>query len=64
MDPRRSIMICRDDRESKMNSKLKMTIVGAGIWGENHAQIYQAHPFCEVAAVCDEKEEISPTLRR
>ncbi|MDR0598800.1 MAG: Gfo/Idh/MocA family oxidoreductase [Treponema sp.] len=38
-----------------MNSKLKMAIVGAGIWGENHAKIYQAHPFCEVAAVCDEK---------
>jgi predicted dehydrogenase len=38
-----------------MNSKLKMAIVGAGIWGENHAKIYQAHPFCEVVAVCDEK---------
>jgi predicted dehydrogenase len=37
-----------------MNTKLKMAIVGAGIWGENHAKIYQAHPFCEVAAVCDE----------
>jgi predicted dehydrogenase len=40
-----------------MNSKLKMAIVGAGIWGENHAKIYQAHPFCEVVAVCDEKKE-------
>jgi predicted dehydrogenase len=36
-----------------MNTKLKMAIVGAGIWGENHAKIYQAHPFCQVAAVCD-----------
>jgi predicted dehydrogenase len=36
-----------------MNTKLKMAIVGAGIWGENHAAIYRAHPFCEVAAVCD-----------
>ena len=38
-----------------MNTKLKMAIVGAGTWGENHAKIYQAHPFCEVVAVCDEK---------
>jgi predicted dehydrogenase len=45
-----------------MNSKLKMAIVGAGIWGENHAKIYQAHPFCEVAAVCDEKKERAGAL--
>ncbi len=37
-----------------MNSKLKMAIVGAGIWGENHAKIYAAHPFAEVVAVCDQ----------
>jgi predicted dehydrogenase len=36
-----------------MTTKLKMAIVGAGIWGENHAKIYLAHPFCEVVAVCD-----------
>lgn len=36
-----------------MNTKLKMAIVGTGIWGENHAAIYRAHPFCEVVAVCD-----------
>lgn len=36
-----------------MNSKLKMAIVGAGIWGENHARIYQSHPFAEVVAICD-----------
>jgi predicted dehydrogenase len=41
--------------EDGMNTKLKMAIVGAGIWGENHAKIYKAHPFCEVVAVCDEK---------
>jgi predicted dehydrogenase len=39
-----------------MNSKLKMAIVGVGIWGENHAKIYKAHPFCEVVAVCDQKK--------
>lgn len=36
-----------------MNTKLKMGIVGAGIWGENHAKIYNSHPFCQVVAVCD-----------
>ncbi len=33
--------------------KVRMAIVGAGIWGENHARIYQAHPFCDVVALCD-----------
>lgn len=36
------------------NSKLKIAIVGAGIWGENHARIYQAHPFAEPVAICDQ----------
>ncbi len=39
-----------------MNTKLKMAIVGAGIWGENHAKIYEEHPFAEVVAVCDQNE--------
>jgi len=37
-----------------MNSNLKMAIVGAGLWGLNHGRIYQAHPFCELVAVCDQ----------
>lgn len=37
--------------------KVKMAIVGAGIWGENHAQIYQAHPFAETVAICDMNRE-------
>jgi predicted dehydrogenase len=36
-----------------MNTKLKMAIVGAGIWGENHIRIYQSHPFADVVAICD-----------
>jgi predicted dehydrogenase len=36
-----------------MHNKLKMAIVGTGTWGENHAKIYQAHPFAEVTAICD-----------
>ncbi len=36
-----------------MNSKLKIAIIGAGTWGENHAKIYNSHPFAEVVAVYD-----------
>jgi predicted dehydrogenase len=35
-------------------SKVKMAIVGAGTWGENHARIYQAHPLAEPVAICDQ----------
>jgi len=45
-----------------MNTKLKMAIVGAGIWGENHIKIYNSHPLCEVVAVCDEKPGKAKTL--
>ncbi len=37
-----------------MNTKLKMTIVGLGTWGENHIRIYQNHPFAEVVSICDQ----------
>ena len=37
-----------------MNGKLKIAIIGAGIWGENHARIYQAHPLAEPVAICDQ----------
>lgn len=39
--------------------KLKMGIVGLGTWGQNHIQIYQAHPFVQVMAVCDKNEELA-----
>lgn len=45
-----------------VNSKLKMAIVGAGIWGENHARIYQAHPFCETVAICDQNRAKAQAL--
>jgi len=45
-----------------MNTKLKMAIVGAGIWGENHAKIYKAHPFAEVVAVCDRNKKAAACL--
>ncbi|MCL2391220.1 MAG: Gfo/Idh/MocA family oxidoreductase [Oscillospiraceae bacterium] len=33
--------------------KLKMGIVGAGIWGERHASIFNSHPLVEITAICD-----------
>ena len=34
-------------------NQLKMAIVGAGTWGQNHAWIYQLHPQAEPTAICD-----------
>jgi len=34
-------------------SKLRFGIVGAGVWGETHAYLYQEHPNVEVSAICD-----------
>ncbi len=34
-------------------AKLKFGIVGAGVWGETHAYLYDEHPQVEVKAVCD-----------
>lgn len=45
-----------------MNTKLKMAVVGAGIWGENHIKIYLSHPFAEVVAVCDQNYDKAKAL--
>lgn len=47
-----------------MQECIKMAIVGAGIWGENHARIYQAHPFAEVVAICDQNLSKAEALGR
>lgn len=44
--------------------KVKMAIVGAGIWGENHAQIFQAHPFAQTVAICDMNREKAEAVAR
>lgn len=36
-----------------MDRKLRMAVVGAGTWGENHARLYLAHPGCTCCAICD-----------
>ena len=33
--------------------KIRFGIVGAGLWGEAHAEVYATHPWAELAAVCD-----------
>lgn len=45
-----------------MNTKLKMAVVGAGIWGENHIKIYLSHPLAEVVAVCDREYDKAKAL--
>ena len=37
--------------------KIKVGIVGAGIWGETHATILNEHPLAEVVAVCDSNKQ-------
>lgn len=37
--------------------KIKMGIVGAGVWGETHASIYQEHICAEPVAICDKDEK-------
>lgn len=34
-------------------TRMKIAIVGAGLWGESHAELYRSHPLTEVVAVCD-----------
>jgi len=43
---------------------IKMAIVGAGIWGANHARIYKAHPFADAVAICDMDREKAERVAR
>ena len=36
--------------------KIKMGVVGAGVWGATHASIYNEHPLAEFTAICDKDE--------
>ena len=36
--------------------KVRFGVIGAGLWGEVHAEIYSRHPYAELAAVCDGDE--------
>lgn len=32
---------------------VRMAVVGAGLWGESHANIYREHDWAEPVAICD-----------
>jgi len=33
--------------------RVKMAVIGAGIWGENHAVALSTHPGVELVSICD-----------
>ena len=37
--------------------KIKMAIVGAGVWGRTHAGIFREHPMVETVGICDLNRE-------
>lgn len=39
--------------------ELKIGVIGLGTWGQNHIEIYQAHPFAKVAAICDRNKQLA-----
>lgn len=43
-------------------NKVKMALVGAGIWGEAHAEIYSSHHQAEFVAICDSSESKAKAL--
>ena len=34
-------------------NKIKVALIGAGVWGQTHASLYNEHPYVELAGVCD-----------
>jgi len=44
--------------------KIKMAIIGAGIWGETHASIYKEHMLADVVAICDKDEVKAQNLAK
>lgn len=36
-----------------MTKTIRIAIVGAGVWGDTHAAIFQEHPLADPVAVCD-----------
>jgi predicted dehydrogenase len=37
----------------KVKDPLRFGVIGVGLWGEVHAEIYSRHPYATLAAVCD-----------
>lgn len=41
-----------------MSKKLKVAVIGAGIYGIHHVDVYKQNPYVELVAVCDYSEKI------
>jgi UDP-N-acetylglucosamine 3-dehydrogenase len=39
--------------------KVRLGVIGLGTFGRNHVAAYAEHPFAELIAVCDIKEELA-----
>jgi predicted dehydrogenase len=39
-------------------------VIGAGLWGQAHAEVYATHPWAELAAVCDSDRGKAESLAR
>ena len=37
----------------KLKDPIRFGVIGVGLWGEVHAEIYSNHPYAALAAVCD-----------
>lgn len=44
--------------------KIKMGVIGLGVWGETHISIYEEHPFAEVVAICDKDEATLDRIKK
>jgi len=42
--------------------QVKMAVIGAGIWGENHAMALSTYPTVELAWICDLNAERAERL--
>ena len=52
-------------RTEQSASLMRIGIIGAGIWGNNHALALTTHPRCTVAMICDRDEaRARPTAER
>ena len=37
--------------------RINFGVIGSGLWGESHAQIFSTHPWANLSAVCDLNKE-------
>ncbi len=39
-----------------MSDRTRVAVVGAGLWGRNHARVFASHPYSQLVAVCGRSE--------